>query len=348
MSQSAKALIEELNTLDEHQTIEAKAGVGDALLETICSFSNEPDMGGGSIIVGVQHDEGNLFCYYSVAGVENADVVSAEIASQCSSVFNLPIRPIIRTEKVDGSTVLVIDVAEVSPAEKPVFFKKQGLPKGAYRRIGSTDQRCTEDDIAALFGNRGVQTFDDHLMPSARMSDLDPAAIEHYRALRRRVNPAAEELAWSDPELLIALAAARDEGAGLKPTLAGILLFGSRQALRRLLPTMRIDYIRVPGREWIENPDERFSTTDMRGSLLQLVQRAQDQVFEDLPKAFSLERGQLQARSETLPAQVLREAIVNAVMHASYRMHEPIQILRYSNRIEIRNPGYSLKNDDHF
>ena len=58
--------------------------------------------------------------------------------------------------------------------------------------------------------------------------------------------------------------------------------------MRRLLPMVRLDYIRVSGKEWVENPDTRFdSTVDMRGSLLQLVQRAQDQIFEDLPQGIS-------------------------------------------------------------
>lgn len=47
-----------------------------------------------------------------------------------------------------------------------------------------------------------------------------------------------------------------------------------------------------------------------------------------------------------LPVRVLREAIVNAVMHRSYRIHGTIQILRYANRLEIRNPGHSLKAEE--
>jgi len=43
---------------------------------------------------------------------------------------------------------------------------------------------------------------------------------------------------------------------------------------------------------------------------------------------------------------VLREAIVNALMHRSYRIHGAIQIIRYSNRLEIRNPGHSLKPEE--
>jgi ATP-dependent DNA helicase RecG len=44
---------------------------------------------------------------------------------------------------------------------------------------------------------------------------------------------------------------------------------------------------------------------------------------------------------------VIREALVNALMHRSYRSHSPVQIIRYANRLEIRNPGFSLKSPDH-
>ena len=40
---------------------------------------------------------------------------------------------------------------------------------------------------------------------------------------------------------------------------------------------------------------------------------------------------------------MIREALANAVMHRNYLQHSPIQIIRYSNRIEIRNVGHSLK-----
>ena len=342
----AKEIIEELNRVDEHQRVEAKSGVGDAVLETICAFSNETGLSGGVIIIGVEREENTLFPFYNVIGIDDPDKMSGDLASQCASVFSTPIRPTIQPEEVDGKTVLVVTVQEASSSEKPIYFKSKGLPQGAYRRIGSTDQKCTEDDLVALFSQRDTETYDESPMRGADIEDLDQEAIEHYRSLRKRVNPTAEELSWNDEDLLLALSAAKKENGKLQPTLAGVLLFGTRKALRRLLPMVRADYIRIPGKEWVENPDERFSTTDMRGSLLQLVQRIQDQIFEDLPKAFALDEGNVQARSQSLPAKVLREAIVNALMHASYRVHQPIQILRYSNRIEIRNPGYSLKNED--
>ena len=41
------------------------------------------------------------------------------------------------------------------------------------------------------------------------------------------------------------------------------------------------------------------------------------------------------------------KALVNALMHRSYRSHSPVQIIRYANRLEIRNPGFSLKSPEH-
>lgn len=48
-----------------------------------------------------------------------------------------------------------------------------------------------------------------------------------------------------------------------------------------------------------------------------------------------------------IPVRIIREALVNAVMHRNYRVYSPIQIIRYTNRLEVRNPGYSLKPEDH-
>ena len=105
----------------------------------------------------------------------------------------------------------------------------------------------------------------------------------------------------------------------------------------------RIDYIRVPGNTWVEDPEASFRSIDMLGPLLLTLYRLVDAVNADLPKGFLLREGELQADSIGLPDRVLREAIVNAMMHRSYREGRPTQIIRYDNRIEITNAGFSLK-----
>jgi ATP-dependent DNA helicase RecG len=348
----ASELLASLNSLDEHERIEAKRGsdVGKSLLETICAFSNEPKLGGGHILLGVERDDTGFFPAYSVVGVANPDKVSADIATQCREAFSRPIRVDIMPDRVDGKVVLVVAVAELQDHDKPLFLKSHGLPRGAFRRIGSTDQRCTEDDLAVLFVGREQESYDASIVADASMADLSDSAVDEYFTARAEANPDAEELRWSRQDLLQALGCIRRaEGAvEWKPTVAGLILFGTPVALRRCFPLMRVDYIRVPGREWIPDPDRRFDTIELRDSLFRLIRRAQAAIIDDLPKAFGLAEGELQ-RTETpiIPQRVIREAIVNALMHRSYRSHAPVQIIRYANRLEIRNPGFSLKSPEH-
>jgi ATP-dependent DNA helicase RecG len=178
----------------------------------------------------------------------------------------------------------------------------------------------------------------------ARMEDFEPQAVAEYRRLRALVNPQAEELVYGNDDMLEALSAARRIGNDLKPTLAGIVLFGKPLALRRLFPALRIDYVRVVGTQWVDDPEQRFSSVDIRKPLMLALPQAEATVVDELPKGFRLPEGELQSRQQPmLPRKVIREALANAVMHRSYQDHSPIQIVRYSNRLEVINPGFSLK-----
>ena len=348
---TALDLLQSLNLLDETERIEAKrsSAVGKSLLETVCAFANEPGLGGGWLLLGVVREEMALFPSYQVEGVPQPDKLCADLATQCREVFNLPVRLELNTEHVDGRTVVVAFVPEAQAQDKPIFFKAQGLPKGALRRIGSTDQHCTDDDLAVFYQGRQRDSFDAALVPDATVEDLAPEALADYRQARAETNRDAEELRWSDEELLRSLGCiAKDGGGTWRPTVAGLVLFGQAQALRRCFPMTRMDYIRVPGREWVPDPERRFDTVELRDPLFRLIRRAQAAVLDDLPKGFSLPEGELQRQDKpVIPQRVIREALVNALMHRSYRSHGPVQIIRYANRLEIRNPGFSLKSPEH-
>jgi len=342
---TAKELFDELNAQDESTEVEAKGAgpINHSVMESICAFCNEPGLGGGYILIGADKDERDLFPYYTAEDIGDADKLQSDLATQCAGMFNLPVRPRMVVEQVNGKNVLVVRVDELPAGQKPLHFKNEGLPKGAYRRIGPTDHRCTEDDMPLFYADR--ETYDRTVLKRTSLKDIDANALGMYRTLRGRVNAAAEELALEDGDLLLSLGCL-DPVSREHLTVAGLLLFGSSAALRREMPMVRADYIRVPGTEWVQDPDERFRSVDMRGPLVSLVYRLVDAVFADLPRGFRLEEGQVQADSTGLPVKALREAVVNALMHRSYRVHSPVQVIRYDNRLEIRNPGYSLKSEE--
>jgi ATP-dependent DNA helicase RecG len=345
---TAQDLLSELNAADESPRIEAKRSreIGKSIIETVVAFANEPGLGGGHLLLGVDWrvDEKGDTQYWPDC-LADPDKIQKDLASQCASMLNVAIRPEMAVERLDGRTVIVVFVPEADVSQKPVYLKATGLPKGAFRRIGSTDQRCTDEDLWVLRGASQPQFGPDMApVPDARMDDLDPQAIAEYRRLRALANPQAEELGYDNPDMLEALSAARRVDGELKPTLAGIVLFGKPMALRRLFPALRIDYIRVVGTQWVDDPERRFQSVDIRKPLMLALPVAEASIVDELPKGFRLPEGELQSRQEpVLSRKVIREALANAVMHRSYQEHSPVQIIRYSNRIEILNPGYSLK-----
>jgi len=350
MIRTAEDLLQEICLLDESHRIEVKRAsqIDRSVMETICAFANEPGLGGGYLLLGVVAEALDLFSNaYLVQGIDNPDKIQSDLASQCASVFNRPVRPRVVVETLQGKTVIVVYVPEAPPTDKPVYLTRLGLPRGAYRRVGSTDQEGSEDDLITLYAGHQIDTYDGAILPDSDLTDLDPQALEDYRQLRRQINPDAEELVWSDHDLLRALGCAKSEVGHLRPTVAGILLFGGVMALRRCFPMMRIDYIRVPGQRWVEDPDHRFDTLEIRAPLFTAIRRATNTVRDELLQSFNLPEGALAREDEpTLPLRVIREAIVNAVMHRSYRIHGAIQIIRYANRLEIRNPGHSIKAEE--
>jgi ATP-dependent DNA helicase RecG len=343
---SAEELFEILNDTDECPWIEAK-GISDSassIMETVCSYSNEPGLGGGYILMSISENNSETSVEtYKIDLLTDPDKIQKDLATQCASMFNLPVRPHITLEKINGLPVLKIRVDELPAKQKPLYIKKYGLPKGALRRVGSTDQFCTDDDMHIFYQN--TKSYDQTPVHGATLSEVDENALKRYRVLREKVNPVAEELTYNDIELLQSLGCVNKENP-IELNVAGLLLFGNSKIQRSTFPMFRTDYIRVAGNTWVENPDDRFISIDMRGPLILVLYRLIEAINADLPKGFLLTENELQAESTGLPMKALREAIVNALMHRSYREHRPTQIIRYDNRIEIINPGFSLKAEE--
>lgn len=339
-------LFEQLNSLDEHPRVDAKTSrdIGESVMDTICAYANEPGLGGGYLLLGVRECDETNDQKYCVVGIDNPDKLQCDIADQCATRFNRILRPEFVVGTLENKTVVGIFMPEIPAGDKPIFFKKVGLPKGAYRRIGSTNQKCTDDDLLVLYQQGMRRSYDETIVPGTTLADLDEEAITEYRSARAEVDPTAEELKYDNRGLLESLNCIKQEDKEWRPTVAGMILFGSRKALRKFFPMMRLDYIRVPGRVWVEDPNHPFDTIEMRDPLFRMLPRGQAAIMDDIPRAFSFNTEGLKRQEEPrISPRVIREALVNAVMHRSYQIHGPVEVIRYANRLEIRNPGHSLK-----
>jgi ATP-dependent DNA helicase RecG len=337
-----------LQSSDETDRIEAKTashGIGKSFLETVCALSNEPDLGGGYIVLGVMKKEEGRDAKYIITGISDVDKLQNEVTSQCRQCFNVPIRPIVKVVSHPQGNVLLVYISEANAHEKPLFIKAKGLEEGAYRRIGSSDQVCTREDLDLLYQLRSKRKYDETLVENASFADFEPEAIQRYRYERAKIKSDAPELRYDDEDLLKAVRAIESEKGMSLPTVGGLLLFGKQMALRRLLPLRnQVDYMLVEGREWVTNPEKRYTAFEMNEALITGIPRLITQIMTDVRQVFALEEDGIRRKDNPIiPRMVIREAVVNALMHKDYRVTSPAQIIKYANRTEFRNVGYSLK-----
>ncbi|MEC9039926.1 ATP-binding protein [Marinobacter sp. bablab_jr008] len=348
---TAEELLEQLQLLDECPRIEAKKGsdIGDSVMQTVCAYANEPGLGGGYLLLGVSEPDDEHRQFY-VSGINNGDQILGQLQTNCREQFEQSIPVSAETVQLQGKTVILVFVPELEPVAKPCAFKgkfdkKNKRKTGVWRRGLNGDYECTQAELEPLLLAKSGLGFEQVVLPGAEWDDLDPDVIVLYRQLRARVRPHAEELQVSDQEMLRALNLAKKHNGEWLPNVAGLLLMGKPLALRRLLPSVRVDYVRISGTQWVEDPEQRFQTTlDLREPLLRLIPKLEATILDDLPKHFRLDEGSTQRSDQPLlPQKVVREAVVNALMHRDYQVQQPILVVRYSNRIDIRNAGYSLK-----
>ncbi len=66
--------------------------------------------------------------------------------------------------------------------------------------------------------------------------------------------------------------------------------------------------------------------------------------MDDIERELSFPPGRLtREENPVIPYDVIREILVNAVMHRDYQTPSPTLVIRFTDRIEFHNPGYSLK-----
>jgi len=186
-------------------------------------------------------------------------------------------------------------------------------------------------------------------LPHTSYEDISEEALDEYYRLRAMVNSKASKLKLDKKQLLLSLGlGVKNKEGVVTPTIAGLALFGKREAIKRVMPAWRVDYIVVEGTKWESNSSERYKfAIEYYEPLIILMLRLHTEVMGDLPMKFELKPDCIQRNDIPLiPREVIRESIANMLMHRDYRMTFLSQVVRYSNRIEFKNGGYSLKSLD--
>lgn len=121
-------------------------------------------------------------------------------------------------------------------------------------------------------------------------------------------------------------------GGRLAPTVAGLLLFGKYPQL--VHPEWGVAALRVRGATL---SDEVLARGDLEGNLRELLDRALAFVREHSSEVASLAPGE--ASEPEYPEVVIREAVLNALVHRDYRLTGRVAVRIYDDRLEVWSPG---------
>ena len=317
----------------------ARGGLPNSLWESYSAMANTD---GGTLILGVENDG-------RISGLAQPTKMLTDFWSAINNRgkvnLNLLSNSDVRIVEIEGHSVLVIQIPRASRRQRPVFVNQNPLT-GTYRRNYEGDYHCSQDEVGRMLADQSEVPADSMILEGFGLNDLDPASLQQYRNRFSAREPQHPWLSEDINGLLIKLGGWRtDRQSKLEGlTVAGLLMFGKDEAIRdpSALPQYQVDY-----REKLStDPQVRWTdrlTIDGTwvGNLFQFYQRVIGRLTTDLKIPFKLS-DDLFRKDDTIVHEAIREATVNAIVHADYRGQGGIVIEKYPNRIELSNPGLLL------
>ncbi|MCL5995084.1 MAG: transcriptional regulator [Chloroflexi bacterium] len=174
---------------------------------------------------------------------------------------------------------------------------------------------------------RGEGSWESITPSGSSRDDLDWSKAETYASNAMSVGEPTVE------DLLLRRGCIVRQGKKIRPTYAGLLLFGKQP--QRWVRGAEVLAVRFNG----TSMDDVFTRQTISSTLPEQLRRAELFMIENLSQRARI--GAWQRSDEApYPPGVLREAVVNAIAHRDYRLTgSQIHILMFSDRVEVRSPG---------
>lgn len=340
--------IQELNSLiyqGEKIDVECKKAEKNVPKSAYESYSAFANTKGGYIILGVEEDKTKAKPEerFIIQGIENPDKQKEDFGNTINgSKVNVNILKDDDVFKVedDGVTVIVIHVPRAEFNMRPVYVGENPY-KGTYKRNHEGDYHATEHEIRGMIRDQNPEGNDSVILEYYTMDDIDKETLRKYRQVFEIRNDGHVWNPLDDKSFLEKLGGYRkDRKTGVEGlTLAGLMMFGTGQAIREKFSNIFMDY-----------RNETEVTVDVRwndritydgtweNNLFNFFSKVTPKLTEDLPKPFKLEG--IQRIDETPVHKAVREAFVNLIIHADYLMDAgTLKVIKRNKSFEFTNPG---------
>ncbi len=299
------------------RTVSGKTADWTELAKDCVAFANAL---GGRLLIGIEDDEIDPPVTQRVASAL-PDTLRRRIAEL---TVNVSVRPLVRVADNGGEFIeLAIDrsVSVASTADGRDFL-----------RIGDTSKPVIGDEVMRLASERSAlpwETLTTLGVPRAQADLGKLAALVRGIRASDRVKPSVKEK--TDDELLDHYLLAQGEWL----THLGVLCIGRQIDRARLGTAPVIQFIKRDAQEYKVN---KLAWDDHTLSPMELV----DAVWRDVPdfrEFYEVADGLFRTQVPAFDERVIRELLINALVHRPYTQRGDIYLNLHPDRLEIVNPG---------
>ena len=322
----------------EWRDVEFKAcrrGVSQDAYKTVSAFANTA---GGWLVLGVEEHDG----VFHPAGVDEVDRVQNEFLSALrGGKFNRAVAVNASAVEVDGRTLLIFQIPEAPIHQKPVHIGRD--LQETYLRSGAGDERATPDELRRLLADAEGRQRDAQVVDTDPATCFDPVTIDRYRTAQVRLTP-GEDAARPTLDWLRDFGLVVESHGRLQPTVASILLFGTRGQVNSLLPRPVVDFQRIDQHFQEELPEPRWNDRALcECNLLTAWWTILDRFHAQAERPFALDLNSMERRDLPPDYLTFREAAVNLLVHQDFADHAQwASIHLWRNRWIFANPGLPL------
>lgn len=297
---------------------------------------------GGRLLLGVEDDG-------SISGIQRDDLETWMMDTVLGRYVHPLILPFYEEITLDGGKRVAV-VSLTQGVAKPYVVRNNDREE-IYVRVGSTSRLATREQQARLFESGGMLHAEALPVSATGLEDLDQARLEDYL-----INMVGDQEApqsstdWEKRLVGLGFLVERPDGPSIC-TIAGLVLFG--RSPRRHLRYAGVRWMSFSGDTKDDRAQDDIALDGplvalwegrigagrhmVEGGLIEhLVARMRPFIAEEDSE---IDEG---LRRETHPRysnDALREALLNAFVHRDWTRPMEVEVVNYSDRLEITSPG---------
>ncbi|TDP72507.1 ATP-binding protein [Roseateles toxinivorans] len=330
------ALIRTLTSHAETRHLEFKRVSGKMVgkaLETLCAFANTD---GGTLVLGMA-DLKEFQGTARIFGVEENPEAVDELQRKLLTEF-VPDLGNVRLMRLSCSLhngaakgkaghLLLINVERSARVHSIVN-------SGTYVRLDASNRSMSAGEITELSYRRGERSASSEPVPIS-LERLQTSAWARFAEARG-------PLTGSFASQLLRIGLAEEVDGVVRPRRAAVLLFadepGSLLAAHDTRADVRVMVYDGKQLSSAATPNLRKVAKTVRGPLIDQIDGTVRLVLDELAQGLTVSHSGFRTL-HAYPERVIKEAIVNAVIHRDYRLNRDIFVRIFDDRVEVESPG---------